>query len=53
MRDYFVTFDRRTFTTSTALVFGTLLVFSRAVGNDFLNYDDPVYVTRIHMCRPV
>ena len=38
-------FDRRTITVSAALFFGTLLVFSRAIGNDFVNYDDPVYVT--------
>src|SRR6266436_5205906 len=37
--------DRRTFAVSAALFLGTLLVFSRAVGNDFVNYDDPVYVT--------
>jgi protein O-mannosyl-transferase len=30
---------------SAALFFGTLLIFSRAIGNDFVNYDDPVYVT--------
>ena len=38
-------FDRRTITLSAALFSGTLLVFSRAIGNDFVNYDDPVYVT--------
>jgi tetratricopeptide (TPR) repeat protein len=37
--------DRRTIAVSAALFFGTLLVFSRAIGNDFVNYDDPVYVT--------
>ena len=37
--------DRRTIAVSGALFFGTLLVFSRAIGNDFVNYDDPVYVT--------
>lgn len=37
--------DRRTVAVSAALFFGTLLVFSRAMGNDFVNYDDPVYVT--------
>jgi Tfp pilus assembly protein PilF len=38
-------FDRRTIAVSAALFFGTLLVFSRAANNDFVNYDDPVYVT--------
>jgi tetratricopeptide (TPR) repeat protein len=28
-----------------ALFFGTLLLFARAVGHDFVNYDDPDYVT--------
>ena len=37
--------DRRTIAVSAALFLGTLLVFSRAIGNDFVNYDDPVYVT--------
>jgi protein O-mannosyl-transferase len=37
--------DRRTITVSAALFLGTLLVFSRALGNDFVNYDDPIYVT--------
>ena len=37
--------DRRTIAVSAALFFGTLLVFSRAVSNDFVNYDDPEYVT--------
>ena len=36
--------DRRTIAVSSALFFGTLLVFSRAVTNDFVNYDDPEYV---------
>jgi tetratricopeptide (TPR) repeat protein len=40
-----VKFDRRTIAVSAALFLGTLLVFSRAIGNDFVNYDDPVYVT--------
>jgi Tfp pilus assembly protein PilF len=40
-----VKFDRRTIAVSAALFFGTLFVFSRAIGNDFVNYDDPVYVT--------
>jgi protein O-mannosyl-transferase len=38
--------DRRTIAVSAALFLGTLLVFSRAIGNDFVNYDDPVYVTQ-------
>ena len=37
--------DRRTIAVSAALFFGTLLVFNRAIGNDFVNYDDPIYVT--------
>jgi protein O-mannosyl-transferase len=37
--------DRRTLALSIALFFATLLVFSRAFNNDFVNYDDPVYVT--------
>jgi hypothetical protein len=37
--------DRRTIALSAALFFGTLLVFSGAVSNDFVNYDDPEYVT--------
>jgi tetratricopeptide (TPR) repeat protein len=37
--------DRNTIAVSAALFLGTLLLFSRAVGNDFVNYDDPVYVT--------
>jgi protein O-mannosyl-transferase len=37
--------DRRTLAVSVALFFGTLLLFSRAGGNDFVNYDDPIYVT--------
>ena len=37
--------DRRAIAVSAALFLGTLLVFSRAIGNDFVNYDDPVYVT--------
>ena len=37
--------DRRTIAISAALFLGTLLVFSRAIGNDFVNYDDPVYIT--------
>jgi protein O-mannosyl-transferase len=37
--------DRRTVTVSAALFLGTLLVFSRAIGNDFVNYDDPIYAT--------
>ena len=28
-----------------ALGFGTLLLFARAIGHDFVNYDDPDYVT--------
>ncbi len=28
-----------------ALFFGTVLLFARAVGNEFVNYDDPDYVT--------
>jgi tetratricopeptide (TPR) repeat protein len=28
-----------------ALFFGTLLLFARAIGHDFVNYDDPDYVT--------
>jgi tetratricopeptide (TPR) repeat protein len=40
-----VNFDRRTLAVSAALFLGTLLVFSRAIGNDFVNYDDPIYVT--------
>ena len=28
-----------------ALFFGTLLLFGRAIGHDFVNYDDPGYVT--------
>jgi len=40
-----VKLDRRTIAVSAALFLGTLLVFSRAIGNDFVNYDDPVYVT--------
>lgn len=28
-----------------ALFFGTVLLFARAVGHDFVNYDDPDYVT--------
>lgn len=27
------------------LFLGTLLLFARAIGNDFVNYDDPAYVT--------
>jgi len=37
--------DRRTLAVSAALFIGTLLVFGRALNNDFVNYDDPVYVT--------
>ena len=37
--------DRCTIAVSAALFLGTLLVFGRAIGNDFINYDDPVYVT--------
>jgi hypothetical protein len=37
-----VKFDRRTIAVSAALFFGTLLVFCRAIGNDFVNYDDLV-----------
>jgi tetratricopeptide (TPR) repeat protein len=37
--------DRCTITVSATLFLGTLLVFSRAIGNDFVNYDDPIYVT--------
>ena len=37
--------DHRTIAVSAALFLGTLLVFSRAIGNEFVNYDDPVYVT--------
>jgi tetratricopeptide (TPR) repeat protein len=40
-----VKLDRRTIAVSAALFLGTLLVFSRAIGNDFVNYDDPIYVT--------
>jgi protein O-mannosyl-transferase len=40
-----VNFDRRTIAVSAALFFGTLLVFSRGMSNDFVNYDDPEYVT--------
>jgi protein O-mannosyl-transferase len=40
-----VKLDRRTIAVSAVLFLGTLLVFSRAIGNDFVNYDDPVYVT--------
>ena len=40
-----VKLDRRTIAVSAALFLGTLLVFGRAIGNDFVNYDDPVYVT--------
>jgi Flp pilus assembly protein TadD len=40
-----VKLDRRTIAVSAALFLGTLLIFSRAIGNDFVNYDDPVYVT--------
>jgi hypothetical protein len=40
-----VKLDRRAIAVSAALFLGTLLVFSRAIGNDFVNYDDPVYVT--------
>jgi hypothetical protein len=40
-----VTLDRRTIAVSAALFLGTLPVFSRASSNDFVNYDDPVYVT--------
>jgi len=29
-----------------ALFFGSLLVFGRAIGNGFVNYDDPDYVTK-------
>jgi len=38
-------FDRRNIAVGVALFFGTLAVFSRGIGNDFVNYDDPVYVT--------
>jgi tetratricopeptide (TPR) repeat protein len=30
---------------SAALFFGTVLLFARAIGHDFVNYDDPDYVT--------
>jgi protein O-mannosyl-transferase len=40
-----VKLDRRTIAVSAVLFLGTLLIFSRAIGNDFVNYDDPVYVT--------
>jgi len=33
-----VKLDRRTIAASTALFLGTLLVFSRDIGNDFINY---------------
>ena len=38
-------FDRRTIAVSAALFLGTLLIFGHAIRNDFVNYDDPVYVT--------
>lgn len=34
-----------------ALFFGTVLLFARAVGNDFVNYDDPDYVTANEQVR--
>ena len=37
--------DRSEIAISVALFLGTLLVFSRADDNDFVNYDDPIYVT--------
>ncbi|MBA2623050.1 MAG: tetratricopeptide repeat protein [Chthoniobacterales bacterium] len=37
--------QRRTALVCAALFLGTLLLFSRSIGNDFVNYDDPVYVT--------
>ncbi len=36
---------RRTLVVCAALFLGTLLLFARAIGHDFVNYDDPDYVT--------
>jgi tetratricopeptide (TPR) repeat protein len=40
-----VKIDRRKVALGAALLVGTFLLFSRAIGNDFVNYDDPIYVT--------